>query len=1001
MRGLRDGLMTKVMDSTPSNMDALYSKILTDMGCARFGKDTAKAFIAWTTYAFHPLSTFEIQEPIEMDINDKIDDVKRTISKSCGSLVFVDKHKRVQLVHLTAREFLTRKGTASEFTVTKAEGHRRLAAVSVCLRFLTQSQSKHPGKGQRLGSDTDVNRASSPRSRSPSPVPGTASALQQQPMAVQANHFTDYASKHLFQHIVQVPSTDIKILVMLSDFLGSNFLLQWIGYIATHGDLRTLYSAGKIINSVLSQRAQHSPPVGLAPRDDKLALLDRWGDDLIHLATKFSRWLRQSPTSIHHLIPPFCPSNSVIRRQFSNQYRGLSVQGLSVREWDDCLTTITYPTGTKPNAVAAGPGYFAVGMMNSQGSLIMYDDSIFQEINTEASEPVWRLAFAESGRLLASADGTQQASFKIPSLCLSLAFGDADTILRVALRQNQLAEWDVEDNAFYRDEFVTWTTDLGETMQFSTPILACIRSAVNLLAVLYRGENIVLWDCIEDCIYDLYEKDTGSVQMYGSHKIAEGATTRRARDEAVRRDVLGRRSRGVRHGDGEPTATVVGANTMVLATSHDGRTLAGVDSHGNLTLFEFETLRPLYRVRFNTQTLPKGLAFTANSLRFIEVRGNQCRVWEPTVLLRSDTAADDGENSDTVSVSVGLQEIDYQTARQLAPDITAITCCRGSSVVFCGTEDGQVHVYDIAGGQKPQGQLLFVQSVGCTVHLVHIDEASSVLACGDSSEQWTVDAGLGVGEAGAPSDVHREAGHALSDAETGRRCLDHADPGGLFEQPEVDGSSQRGVSDDGREDWACQWSLQVIDLGARPFGSCAAAGNGNHNTNIIRLWDFGALEEKAARPLSPLTHELDTLSSRIDAIIGTFGTRIVLYTAEHWIASVELSSVADRPSFPGHMQSASSLPAGNSSFVRHFFLPNNWIGSNATSTGKRLICGLGRAGEVLLAKRSELAVVTRGLEVTGSGASFNPRRGATRAGEAVAGSPLGIVERRRARVLVQ
>lgn len=73
-----------VMDSTPSNMDALYHKILADMGRPRFGKAAAKALIIWTTYAFRPLSTSEIEEPIEIDINDKIDDVERTISKCSG-----------------------------------------------------------------------------------------------------------------------------------------------------------------------------------------------------------------------------------------------------------------------------------------------------------------------------------------------------------------------------------------------------------------------------------------------------------------------------------------------------------------------------------------------------------------------------------------------------------------------------------------------------------------------------------------------------------------------------------------------------------------------------------------------------------------------------------------------------------------------------------------------------------------------------------------------------
>ena len=74
------------MEIAPSNMDLIYRDILEKMKTARFGKAPAKAFIAWTTYAFRPLSVDEIQNPIEMDINDKIDDVQRTISSSAGGL---------------------------------------------------------------------------------------------------------------------------------------------------------------------------------------------------------------------------------------------------------------------------------------------------------------------------------------------------------------------------------------------------------------------------------------------------------------------------------------------------------------------------------------------------------------------------------------------------------------------------------------------------------------------------------------------------------------------------------------------------------------------------------------------------------------------------------------------------------------------------------------------------------------------------------------------------
>ncbi|KAH6627297.1 hypothetical protein B0J18DRAFT_396697 [Chaetomium sp. MPI-SDFR-AT-0129] len=982
--------ITKVMESTPLNMDAVYHDILAKMESARFGKAAAKAFIAWTTYAFRPLSVSEIQTPVEMDINDKIDDVQRTISRCCGSLVFVDNNNKVQLVHLTAREFFTRKGAESEFILTKAEGHRRLAAV--CLKFLLQNSQK----------------------------------------------------SFLFQHLKFVHSNDEELLVMLSDFLGSNNLLRWIEFTATNGDLRTIYQAGKTINSILNRRAQHSPPVGLARKQGKYALLEKWGDDLIHLVTNFSGWLRRSPKAIHHLIPPFCPPDSAIRRQFTNPVRGLNVQGLSSRGWNDCLTTITYPDGMKLNALAAGPGYFAVGMLNMTGQVLVYDDTIFQEVYIlHHREPVWGLVFAESGKYVASAgartvriwclaDGSELSSFKITSLCLSLAFVEEDAILRVATKQNRLIDWDVEANAFVHDDPVTWTADLPDTMQFRTPMLAELGMASHLLAVLYRGENIVFWDCIDNRVYDTYEKETGSIQVFGSRKLAEGSTTVRAAAFGHSLDV-NLFAATYTDGDlvvydidrGEVVAVVEGANTMVLATSQDGRTLAGADSVGNFTLFEFETLRALYRVRFDTQILPTALCFTSDSLRFIEIRAGQCRVWEPTVLLRTDMQDDD--HSDTVSVSTGPQEVDHQILTNAVPEICSIACCPESSVVFCGMEDGSVLAHDTSG-PEPEQRLLFVQDSQCGIHLLHFDSQGSTLSCGDRSGRFTVrklsrpntprqrrtwevappmiDGRTPGQSSGVLRQILSSSRHQRLLVSTEKRdtlwpmpkqgeglwicqldCEGNNNGSRWLTRPGVKSDLLLLIGDTGVElklyDWATLDLVRVVSLSAgqspaldrfaalthqqffatytkKPpkAQSSAPMSSSARQNGLALLWDFQSLEN-GTEPLLP-QYNLGVLPTKVEHMLGVSGSRLVLYMADHWIASVEIQ-------LPG----ALSGIVVDGSFVRHFFLPNDWIGSMVINN---MIFGIGRGGEIFLALRSELAIIKRGLEVTEDSGTFNSRR---------------------------
>ncbi|MBE3109945.1 MAG: hypothetical protein IMZ46_05430, partial [Acidobacteria bacterium] len=985
----------EVLASVPSDMDALYSRILSDMANARFGRDLAKAFIAWTTYAFRPLYTAEIKEAVEVDTDDRLDHVETAISKCCGSLMYVDSHRKVRLIHTTARDFLTKKGVESEFIVTKAEGHRRLAVV--CLEFLLQADKKG-ARSRRPGTD--------PRSAPSAPAPSSSPF----------ESFTNYASTYLFQHISQIHSTDDELLIMLSKCLASPSLLSWIEFVAAHGDLATVYQAGKIINSLLTRRAQHSPPVGLARGSQKLAMLGQWGDDLIHVVTKFSRWLRSSPRCVN-IMAPFCPPGSAIRKQHSSTSRGISVEGLSARGWDDCLTTITYPRGTKPNAIAAGPGFFAVGMMAREGRVILYDDAIFQEAHVLLhSEPVWRLAFSESGQYLASAgakhvriwspaDGTELASFRITSLCISLAFETDDSVLRVATRQNELIEWDVQGECLCQDDPVSWTTDLEETIQFRTPTMAALDSATGLMVIIYRGENIVLWEYADDRIYDVYEKETGSVAVYGSHKLAEGATNVRA--VAFSRAIdTNRLAATYTDGDlvlyntatGEATEFVEGANTMLLSAAPDGRTLAGGDSRGNLTLFEFETLRPLYRVQFDTQEIPKVLAFTADSRRFAEIRGDQLRVWEPSVLLRSDAV--DEENSDTVSVVTGPQEIDFTTAVPVG--ISAVYCCAGSGTVFVAMEDGAVHAHDVSA--KMASQQLFVQTAGCPVHLLAFDEATSTLACADLSARvvarkvvrrqaprqqaaWNVPDEL-------LADVHSQAqGQVQQVLVSGlhsrllvstkrtvtlwpvpRRSEDvHAARmeacGGARWLVHPSRTDQlicldtRGV---GVFSWESLELLRVVPLstddqferlvpllGSQYFATVSRAADESKRT-LIQLWDSKDLEDPSSS--SPITHasQLNGLSSTVELVVGVYGSRLVVYTADFWIASVDLTgSSAD-------------------TFVRHFFVPADWV-----SSVHKPIIGVGRLGEVMFAKRAELAVIKRGLEVTESGERFNARRGSS------------------------
>ncbi|KAK5632688.1 hypothetical protein RRF57_008402 [Xylaria bambusicola] len=303
--------IAQVLDNDHSDMNTLYTRMLDEMSRAKFGKDLAKAILTWVTCAFRPLSVNEIRLALNAEFQ-LVNDVERSIG-TCSNLVFVDKAKKVQLIHLTAREFLTQKTINSEFIIDESAAHKRLALV--CIRALCggQGNAKRDSRARLLTSDATGD---------------TDFALYY------------YAATYLFQHLLQLSCVDDEVLVGLAEFLGSRRVLFWIEYMANQADLQRVYQAGKICAGLVTRRKQQTPTTG---PNKQISLIERWATDLVMLVKKFGNKLDQSPSCIHYSIPPFCPSESIIRRQFATPYHGPSLQGYVSKNWDDCICTIYDP----------------------------------------------------------------------------------------------------------------------------------------------------------------------------------------------------------------------------------------------------------------------------------------------------------------------------------------------------------------------------------------------------------------------------------------------------------------------------------------------------------------------------------------------------------------------------------------------------------------------------------------------------------------------------------
>lgn len=947
----------QVLEDVPSDMDELYSRIVATMASATYGKKLAKAILTWTTCSVRPLTTDELHCALQLDLKDSIDNLERSVNSSCGQLVYVDAQSRVQMVHQTARDFLLRNAGITEFAVDGKAGHKTLAMT--CLQYLNGTEMKGP-KHRRLSATNAV------KQRCP---------------------FVTYACGSFFEHIAHVSSTDDDIFHATVKFLKSSNVLSWIEYTAQSSDLHPLLQAGKVLKKFLQRRSTHVSPLG---RD--VAILDSWSVDLPRLTTKFGQNLLTSPSSVFQLIPPFCPPQSAPRKQFAASTRGIAVLGLSATDWDDCMSTIV-DAEERFLSLACSDAYFAIGM--SSGKIAIYHGMTCQESQTlRHHEPVRFLQFGRTMSVLASVSlkkariwdthmWEQLWEIDLPHMTLSMLFMEEQQLLLVALKNNLLMVWDIMSGNL-RDT-ADWTTGLEgpDAHGYRRPIAAAFNGEACLLAIVYRGQDILLWDLERDSLHETYCKESGA-RAPGEQRANTPGAIGLIFCLAPSSYLL-----AVSYADGDlalfdtSEGSLLGttlANAQTLASSPDGRMLAGGNSSGVIQLFEFETLKLLYRIDSDEYGVQE-LAYSRDGHRLLDIRGSQCRVWDPTVLLREDI---DEENSDTVSISTAAQDFKSECSQDIVL-ITSLCCHAADDLFFVGKEDGSVYVYEAKTGQLCRRVLSHAS--GVAVLSLYLEQQSQLLISIDSSSRIMAHRLLPQQSREVDTIVfeHRE-GIAVSQVLSNKECtrflvctLNQDTLWSLGESGNTilnvllwqDRAPSRWLSHPVNHELIIlitnntahlyHWeSLQrqtdpqgillegsiLPELAIRSITSCSdgafiattfATTSKSGSQARLLLWNSSDFQVvvKSAAPVP----KYRSLASQVQNIVGEYGRRLVFLHSKGWICSANL------------------LSSSVDNYDRHFFLPADWL-----STGRDLLISITCNGDIVVVKRDEVAVIKRGLD---------------------------------------
>lgn len=945
----------QVLEEVPQDMDPFYNRALNMMSSKpNRTKKLTKCILIWTTCATRPLMVDELRMALKLDLGDAVNNLESAITSLCGQLVYVDKSKRILMIHLTARAFLLTEGLQSEFAIDKRLSHLRLA--EICLQYLNSDEMKSP-RARRSSRGLHLPK------RSP---------------------FLSYASISFAEHMRQT-SSDNQILTDLVDVFLKTNVLSWIEYIAQTGNLYYLTWTAKVLKNYLQRQAQYRSPIG-----KEVQRLEYWATDFARLAAKFGKNLKESPSSIYWLVPPFCPPSSAIATQYGSSPRGLVVHGLSETSWDDRLACIDF-NDEQATALSCGDSYFVVGL--SSGTIILFHNATCQELKRlYHREPLKYLRFDGSSNLLVSSGRKSLKVWDVENKIvlwyfttsfdiLALSFRDDDRLLMVATKGNTIQSWNLQTGL--ADKECPWQESFGEQQFRRPPITATLNSESSMLAIVYRGRPISLWDMVDESLYGLLgrESDLSSLALGTNTSVSSLVFSS---NESI--PLL-----AAAYEDGDlalfeywdlKLVKVVEANAQIVACSPDGCTLATGNSAGMVQLFEFETLQLIYRVNAFDYGI-RSLAFSSDNLRLLDVRGKQCNIWEPSILI----GLNQQEDNPTEAIPPEPRIIGVADEVQNAL-ITTLAAHDSGKYLFCGKSDGSVWLYETQGAMR--NSILYNHITGLSITSLIWGKKTEVLVTSDTGGRYVVrklvqdSTSRGWNAADILLDSHSELAilqvllnptnnlllvstskyDIIWDIPNNTRlCIKNYEKREPFKWANhpLNANERVLMGTTNASIWSWDTSCHPNPLGEIELGGNLKGVQNENVKNVIlspfsqhmvvefsKLYDDRSSTQLSVfesrnfhhdtKEISPV-HAFMSVGKRVLHLIGLCGAKIVFLDRDLWVCSVDTEK--------GKAES----------YVRHFFIPSDWY-----SQQKQLIIQVSSKGDVLFAKNNEIAIIKNGLD---------------------------------------
>lgn len=656
----------QALEELPSELEPLYRRM--EAALLRTSKaadrELAKAILTWVICSQRALRLEELSEALEPEFSHILD-LRVSIGQVCGDFIVIDAGSRVEIVHQTAREYLVK--TPSLHSITLGLGHQDLSRK--CITRLSRPIPRT--RNDRFGTQT----------------------------------FLHYAATSWPFHLSRsAASQDDSILLMLVQFFQSAHLFAWISLLAAMDHLKTLVYASQGLTSYLGKKsrvdAESSP---LTHKLQEREMLELWAVDLVKLVGKFGAQLVRHPNTIYSLVPPFCPTTTMIF-QHSRQTSAtdsIAVTGFSQQRWDDCLSKLLVGRDSQPLKITCMDRHFVI--LTSDGKLRLFDTVTGQPwYNIVHGERILNLTFSASyercvtygfseTKVWLVKERRQLYSIRNPThaRALDVVFsGDESAIISCSddksIRRCLLNTSDPTWRIVEGDQKFDSTG--GRT--YNSPRRVVFNAMGTQVAVAFRGFPLLVWDVEGSEIVGRCERESDRNKRRQDLYSEVGPVCW----NAMTGHILGLYKDGCifKWHPLESFSQEVRALENGIHCSQDGALFLTSSNDAMLKVWNFHHLTMIYQISGHSPVID--MALSADSRRIYDLRESFCNIWEPNALIHMAEA--DEKSSETSSKTAGSAQIPLASEGrlELSEPLTALAIGPRTSLYCFSDEVGVVRL---------------------------------------------------------------------------------------------------------------------------------------------------------------------------------------------------------------------------------------------------------------------------------------------------------------------